>query len=110
MLQPVTNGDCCHVPAHSAEGQLGRVVAGQPAIARRRDRDVRVGGRYLELIGDHSGQLCLAQADQAFVIAVQTPQVAWVLTGARQGGVQAKVSPVHRLSFGYRPCSSSKAP
>ena len=60
----------------------------------------RCGGEP-ELLLHNLGQLVLAQADQAFVVAVQAPDVAWVLAGPRQRVVEAQVGAVDGLGLGH---------
>src|SRR5687767_4246243 len=68
-----------------------------PARAGRADRDVRPGGGELELLGDHACGVVLAQAGQTLVVAVQAPDVARVLAGAAEGGVESEVGGVDGL-------------
>ena len=64
------------------------------------NRHVGGCGGDLELLEDDPGLLVLAQANQAFVVAVQAPDVAWMLTGPGQSVVEAKVGTVDGLGLG----------
>ena len=80
------------------EYAVGRSASGSlPAVARRPDRHVRVCAGNLELLPDDACRLPLAEPGQAFVVAVQAPDVARVLAGTGQRVVEAKVSAVDGL-------------
>jgi hypothetical protein len=68
--------------------------------AGRADGDVGPGGGEGELLGDHAGGVGLARAGQAFVVAVQAPDVARVLAGPAEGGVESEVCGVDGLGEG----------
>jgi hypothetical protein len=61
--------------------------------------DVGQGGEP-ELLADDGSFADHAWANQAFVVAVQAPCVAWVLSGLRQRIVQVQVGTVHGVSLG----------
>src|SRR5581483_2089962 len=85
----------------AAAGSLARRGSqpGQPAVAGRVDGHVRVGRGDLQLLPDDVGLLVLAQPGEAFVVAVQAPDVAGMLAGPGQGAVEPEVGPVDRFSF-----------
>src|SRR5215470_2158288 len=74
---------------------------GPAAVARRLDRHVRVRGGDLELLINEAGLFPLAQPDQAFVVAVQAPDVSGVLARPGQRVVQAEVGPVDGFGLGH---------
>src|SRR5687768_1186093 len=72
-----------------------------PAETGRLDRQVGPGCGNVESLLYNVGFGVLAQPHQAFMIAMQAPDVLWMLTGSRQSAVEAEVGHVDRLRFLY---------
>ena len=68
-----------------------------PAEAGGPDRHVGPGNRDVEPLPDDLGFRLLAEPHQAFVEAVQAPDVLGMLAGPRQGGVETEIGAVDRL-------------
>ena len=97
----VTCGSAHPCPRYMWSSYLTSCCRSHAAETGRLHRYVGPGDGNIETLLDDASFGRFAQPRQAFVKSMQTPDVLWMLTGSRQGAVEAEIGAVDRLCLLY---------